>query len=123
MSATTNWKAAHDFTHTFDGVSQMCETCEVSETVGTFDTSNNLSGGFTEFGTDLETVAIRWTTVVDDDSPSLPPLGSLVTFSYVDGVETVSGRARITSRVRAGGAKGGYKFNLQATSTGAVTRT
>lgn len=123
MSATTNWKPAYDFTYTYGGTSQACETCEVSETVGTFDTSNNLSGGYTEFGVDLETIAIRWTVSVDDDTPALPTFKSLIAFSYVDGIQTVSGSARITSRTRTGGAKGGYKYNLQATATGAVTRT
>ncbi len=123
MSATTNWKPAYDFTFTYGGTSQACESCEVSETVGTFDATNNLSGGYSEFGVDVETINLRWSVVVDDDTPALPTFKSLITFSYVDGIQTVGGSARITSRTRTGGAKGRYNMNFQAQATGAVTRT
>lgn len=122
MAASTNWLAANTAHLTYNSNILECMTLRYRESVGTFDTDNTESGGDHEFGVDVTTRQISFTINASEENlGDMPALKSLVDAVYTDDTGTYTGKARVTSRERQGGGKGGYVWSYEATHTGAVT--
>lgn len=120
MSASSTWKPAYDFTYTDNGVAVLCTECSMQEQIGTFDTSNQTSGGYSEFGVDVKTYNVRGTAIIDTAAVAMPSFASLVPITFNDGISSFSGSGRITSRERTGAGRGGFRVPFQGTFTGTV---
>ena len=121
MSADSNWKPANDMHFTHNGVTIHCENVELRESDETFETTNTESGGAYEYGVNTVRYDVRGTAVIDSDDVRMPTRRTLVAATIDDGIDTVAGKARLTSRTRQGGGKGGYKVPFEGSFTGAVT--
>lgn len=118
MAATTVWKPAYALKATHDGDPIECKSLEIAEAIGEFDTTNNEGGGAEEFGIDVTSCQMRFTVPQKDGQASLPK-GALVDMTYDDGDDDPqTGKARILTKNRKGGGKGGYDIDYTAKFTG-----
>jgi hypothetical protein len=122
MAAADVWKPAYDAKLKYNAAAVAASSVEFQENLGEFDTTNTESAGDYEFGVDVTTRKLRWTTPVKVGAV-LPALKDLCDAIYSDGIDVFTGKARITSRNRKGGGKGGYTIDYEATFTGTVTKT
>jgi hypothetical protein len=122
MAASDVWKPAYDAVLTYNAIAEPCMSLEFSEEVDKFDTTNNVGLGAHEFGVGGSKYDLRWErpTKVGDTFPSSK---ALVDASFNDGVDTYTGKARVTNISRKGGGKGGYVLSYSATFSGEVTKT
>lgn len=102
-------------------MSVICTDCSIQEVIGTFDTTNNLGGGFSEFGVDVKTYNVRGTAIIDTSDVRLPSFATLVSMSFNDGINTLSGSGRVTTRERVGSGRGGFRVPFTGQFTGTVT--
>ena len=121
MSASSTWRAADAVQFTQGSTTFFCTDCEFNETHDEFNTTNNQSGGYHEFGVAKRTYEIRGTAVIDTSDARMPTTRTLTTFSFTDGSSTFSGSGRILTLGRRGGGEGGATYPFTGKFTGTVT--
>jgi hypothetical protein len=124
MAATSTWLTAYDAQLLYATKQIPCSSLRFRESIETFETTNTESAGAHEFGVAVTTLNLSFSCpIASETKADLPAMGSLVDTVFSDSVDVYTGKARVTSRERQGGGKGGYVWNFEATFTGAVTRT
>lgn len=121
MAAQTNWAPAWDVAVTHAGTTLYATTASLSETVEQFETTSTESNGDYEFGAGITTRTISCSIPVDDDTPFVPALKSLVAVTWTDPEGGRSGYGRVVRATSRGGGKGGFTVDLEIGLTGSVT--
>lgn len=119
MAATDIWLPAYDGQLSYNSQNIEALTLEYREQQADFETTNTRSLGDHEFGVAETTRSIRWSSPIKD-GVTYPARGALVDAIYSDSLETHTGKARVTSKSKKAGGKGGYTWDFEAKFTGAV---
>jgi hypothetical protein len=120
MAADTVWKPARALKLTHETEPVRCKSLEVAENIGEFDTSNTEGDGYEEFGVDLRSTQVRFTSPQEEGVASLA-IGALVDIAFEDGDDAYEGSGRILTKTRKGGGRGGYDIDYTAKFSGALT--
>ena len=125
MAADSDWKPAYDYSMTFgtapSEIEPYFQDCEFRHTVGNFPAGNQKSGGWHEFGVDVDTLESRGTILIDRDDIIIPPIKVLADVTFNDGMQSYTGKGRMIEQGRRGAATGGFLISFTHRYTGPVT--
>lgn len=117
------WKPACDCHLTYANTALTTTVLEFTEAHETFDTTNDKSNGYADFGVGARSYSLRFDCPQDSETPANggPTTRDLLDASWTDGFKTYTGKARITSASRKGGGRGGYIVSYNAQMSGEIT--
>ena len=123
MGVDSTWIPAFDAHLTIGGTEMPAISASVDRDIEEFETTNTTSAGNFEFGTAVTTTSFQCSIPVDSEDPIIPAEKDLLAGGYSDGVNTFTGKLRVTKVGRKFGGKGGLTLDISGKFTGAVVKT